>query len=218
MTPGGLSSDKREPTNVEVVAWALASLGGAEDEIHLEDVAAKAFALKPGAFRWDRESYARFIDKDKVRVSLTDAAKAEYGELTRAVGKKIRGVTKPTDWWVLTAAGILWVQQNSARLSGLFGDKPPSLKREVARRLRERLSESELHEGYSKSGHIEPSPFALADLVECSPDASNAVFRARFEALHAQTRLLGDRDLEGFVDAVAEAFRQILGPGGTSNG
>jgi hypothetical protein len=218
MTPGNPRSDKREASSVEVVAWALAGLGGVEDEIHLEDIAAKAFALKPGAFRWDLDNYAHFIDKDKVRVSLTDAAKAKYGELTRAVGRKIRGVIKPTDWWVLTPAGILWVQQNSARLSSVFGDKPPSLRREVARRLRERLSESELYEGYSRSGRIDPSPFALADLVECSPDASSAVFRARFEALDAQTRLLGDDDLGCFVNAVANAFQHILGSGGDSSG
>jgi hypothetical protein len=208
------ASHRREATNVEVVAWALGHLGGVEAQVHLEDVAVKAFALKPGAFRWDLNSYSNHIDKDKVRVSLTDAAKPEYGQLTKAVGKKIPGLSKPTDWWLLTPGGTHWINENAPRLAALFGEKPPALKREVARRLRERLRASELYVEYTESGAIDSSPYALADLVECSPDASNDVFRNRFSTLHAQAALLGDDGLDDFLQRVAASFAAILGSEG----
>src|SRR3989304_336110 len=84
-------------TNVEVVTFALAGLDGASHAIHLEEIAARGFELAPRAFRWDLDQYSTHIDKDKVRVSLTDAQKNKYGSLVRAVGVKRAGISKPTD-------------------------------------------------------------------------------------------------------------------------
>ena len=69
---------KRGPsllTNVEIAILALADLGGVDKSVHLEHIAERAFKLSPGPFRWDLDEYAEQIDKDKVRVSLTDAEK-----------------------------------------------------------------------------------------------------------------------------------------------
>ena len=205
------SRDRREASNVEVVIWALALLHAGEEPVHLEDVAASAFRLKPGAFRWDLEAYAKNIDKDKVRVSLTDAAKPKYGALARGVGDDVAQVSKPTDWWRLTAAGIRWVGENTERLSDVFDQPPPGLKREAVRRVRQRIETSDLFREYLVSGSVPATVYGLADLIECSPDARGSVFQDRFDSLQAQVMQLGDSKLERFLAEVKKANRSILG-------
>jgi hypothetical protein len=197
-------------TNTEIVTYAVALLGGIDRPVHLENVAMKSYELAPGAFRWDLDEYASYIDKDKVRVSLTDAAKIGKGALVRAVGQTKGGRTKKTDLWRLTAAGTAWVTEHGPAIEAATGAGMPALKRGKAHDLRRRISDSDLFRCFHEDGEVDYSPYDLADLLECSPDASNTVFRNRFEALRGQVMLLGDTHLEKFLDACASAHKKIL--------
>jgi len=86
----------------------------------------------------------------------------------------------------------------------------PALKRGKAHDLRRRITDSDLFRLFDDDGAVEYSPYEFADLLECSPDASNAVFRDRFEALRGQVMLLGDAQLEQFLDACAAAHGKML--------
>lgn len=209
MRPKSMSAEP-SLTNIEVVTYAVALLGGVDRPVHLENVAMKSYELAPGAFRWDLDEYASFVDKDKVRVSLTDAEKAGKGALVRGVGQTKGGRTKRSDLWRLTAAGTAWVAEHRAVIEEATGVGMPALKRGKAHDLRRRITDSDLFRGFDDDGDVEYSPYEFADLLECSPDASNAVFRDRFEALRGQVMLLGDVQLEGFLDACAAAHGKML--------
>ena len=165
----------------------------------------------PGAFRWDLEKYAGFIDKDKVRASLTDAEKPKYGNLVRAVGVTKPGVSKRTDLWRLTSDGAAWVLDHEKRIQAVIGGPTPRLKRTRATGLRKRLTSSSLYEEYQRVGRITPDAYAFTDLLECSPDARDSVVEQRFDELEAKTRLLDDGELLDFLHACATAHTDILG-------
>jgi hypothetical protein len=204
------SMSEQSLTNIEIVTYAVALLGGVDRPVHLENVAVKSYELAPGAFRWDLDEYASYIDKDKVRVSLTDAEKAGQGALVRAVGQTKGGRRKRTDLWRLTVAGTAWVAAHRSVIEEATGAGMPALKRGKAHDLRRRITDSDLFRHFDDDGAVEYSPYEFADLLECSPDASNAVFRDRFEALRGQVMLLGDAQLEEFLDACAAAHGKML--------
>lgn len=197
-------------TNIEVVTYAVALLGGVDRPVHLEDVAVKSYELAPGAFRWDLDQYASYIDKDKVRVSLTDAEKDGKGALVRGVGQTKGGRTKRSDLWRLTSAGTAWVAEHRNLIEEATGAGMPALKRGKAHDLRRRIADSELFRRFDDDSVLDYSPYEFADLLECSPDASNAVFRDRFDALRGQVTLLGEPKLEDFLHACAAAHGKML--------
>lgn len=197
-------------TNVEVLTYVLADLGGLESAVHLEHIAARAFELMPGAFRWDLDEFANLIDKDKVRISLTDAEKASHGRLVRAAGVTRAGKSKKTDYWRLTSAGSEWVSAEGTRVADALAGPRPGLKKGRATELRNRVERSALYHRYIRDGGVEYSPFDFADLLECSPDASNRIVSDHFDAFRSQVALLGDDDLDGFLSACATAHARML--------
>ncbi|MEA2396098.1 MAG: hypothetical protein QOJ82_3989 [Solirubrobacteraceae bacterium] len=199
-------------TNVDVVTFALARLHGDEQAVHLERIAVEARALSPGAFRWDLDEYAEFIDKDKVRVSLTDAEKPDKGGLVEGVGARRAGQSKRTDRWRLTASGASWVLANQGRLSEGLASAAPRLKRGKANAIRDRVLRSPLYAEFKATSAVPADPYAFTDLLECSPDAANSVVRQRFDELEAQLRLLGDAELLGFLAACGDANTDMLEP------
>ncbi len=198
------------PTNVDIVVFALASLEGAERSIHLEEIAIEAHRLAPGAFRWDLDKYAERVDKDKVRVSLTDAQKDKYGNLVRAVGPKRQGLSKPTDVWRLSPAGVEWHMENRTRLSEEFGEQQRALKKGRARRVRDRIVHSDLYKEFEKNGRVDYQPFLFADLVESSPDADESVIQQRYDELLSQVVLLNEEGLKGFLENAGKAHADML--------
>ncbi len=204
------SSAESSLTNIEIVTYAVALLGGIDRPVHLENVAVKSYELGPGAFRWDLDEFASYIDKDKVRVSLTDAEKDVRGALVRGVGQTRGGRTKRTDFWRLTAAGTAWIADNREVIEEATGAGMPALKRGKAQDLRRKVAQSELFRRFEEDSQLEYRPYELADLLECSPDASNEVVRDKFEALRSQVLLLHDARLMEFVDACAVAHMKML--------
>ncbi len=207
MTPRQAGADV---TNVEVLTYVVADLGGLESPVHLEQVAVKAFELMPGAFRWDLDDYSTYIDKDKVRASLTDAEKLGHGQLVRSVGVKKQGLSKKTDLWRLTPAGSEWVATNGGRVAEELAVPVPVLKKGRAKEVRRRLQSSELYRRFAEEGEVSYSPYDFADLLECSPDASNQVVVDRFASLQGQVRMLADAELEEFLSSCADVHRRML--------
>lgn len=197
-------------SNVEIVTFTLGNLDGPSHPVHLERIAARAFILAPGSFRWDLDEFAEHIDKDKVRVSLVDAQKEKYGGLVKAVGAKRAGISKPADAWQLTPSGAVWYRENKDRLARGLGTAAPSLKRGRATEVRKRLTQSDLFEEYEQKGEVTENFFAFADLLECSPDASNQVVQEKFDALSSQVQLLNDQGMQEFLDACAQAHSSML--------
>lgn len=199
------------PTNVDIVVFALAQLSPDGQAVHLEYIATRAYELAPGAFRWDLPDYADRVDKDKVRVSLTDAQKEKYGALVEAIAPKRRGLSKPTDAWRLTSAGAEWFLTNQLQLSETFGRAQPTIKRGRASEVLKQVKQSELFKGWASRGEADANPYLFADLLGCSPDARIDVVREKFDRLRAQALLVRDDAIVGFLDAAAEANREMVG-------
>lgn len=205
-----IAADSRPVTNVEIVTFTLGELDSSGRSVHLERIAARAFALAPGAFRWDLDEFSNQMDKDKVRVSLVDAARDKHGGTVEAVGVKKQGISKRADAWKLTPAGAAWYRDNKDRVASALGTSKPSLKRGRAVELRKRLLESELYGEYRENREVISNAFAFADLLECSPDASNRIVQDKFDALAAQVQLLDDQPLMVFLGACAEVHKDML--------
>ena len=199
------------PTNIEIVTYALAELGGVDLPVHLERIASKAYELAPGSFRWDLDEYAELIDKDKVRVSLTDAEKGEKGALVQGIGRSRRGESKRTDLWRITAEGAAWVQANEDRIERALEVSTPRLKKTAANTLRRRLTSTSLFEEFERTGTVAPDPYAFTDLLECSPDAADSIIQQRFDSLRAQVLLLDEPALIRFMDVCSVAHADMLG-------
>jgi hypothetical protein len=200
-------------TNVDVVTYALAQLQGDRKPVHLELIAVKAHELAPGSFRWDLDEFADFVDKDKVRVSLTDAEKPEKGALVKGVGVRRSGQSKRSDLWRLTANGARWLRENEQRVWAGAAGPTPRFKKGKADALRRRVTASKLYLEFEEARKVRPDPYAFTDLLECSPDAADSIVAQRLDDLQAQVQMLEDHDLLAFLVACAEAHSDMLGRG-----
>lgn len=132
-------------TRPEAVTLALYALGGADQAVDTEDIAVRVAELAPGMFAWKK--YADRIDKELVRVALSDARLKKQW----VVGAHEKG------GWTLTPAGQQFAMANESRL----GQQP-----EVRQRGREeqkhnqerlRLLTSPAFERFSEGGAEEIS-------------------------------------------------------------
>jgi hypothetical protein len=99
--------------SAELVTWVVFHLGGDQRRIDTEDVAAKVFELAPKRFAWRK--YPDQINLELVRVYLSDAKKAEHGELLTGSGKT---------GWSLTRKGLEWLDSTRGRLAVLQSHEP----------------------------------------------------------------------------------------------
>lgn len=86
---------------------ALFQCGGDGRVVDTEDVAVAAFKLAPGRFAWRK--YPEQINIELVRVSLSDAKKAEKGELVEGSGNT---------GWSLSPKGLEWAKEAAKRVPG----------------------------------------------------------------------------------------------------
>jgi hypothetical protein len=72
-----------EVSNVDVVVYVLALLGGVEKTVYSEDVAARCYEVAPSRFSWQLPKYRQkgWPDKYIVRAGLEDAKKEKHGAL-----------------------------------------------------------------------------------------------------------------------------------------
>jgi len=208
-------------TNVDLVTYTVAFLGGLENVVHLEEIAVKAYELRPGAFRWDLDQHSSHIDKDKVRVSLTDAVKVAAGKLVEAVGpKKSKSqksavgnrlyASKSTDLWRLTSAGSEWIIANESRIQQALGIQAPQVKKSRANQIRRQVTESSLYTKYVFDGTVDYNLYDFTDLLECCPDVTTRVIRQRFDTLRGQVLQLNDSDLNNFIELCGQHHGRLL--------
>lgn len=185
-------------SNVEIVTYAVFSLGGASKVVDTEDVAIEAHTLAPTRFAWSK--YPEQVNLELVRVFLSDAKKRSHGWLSGS-GK---------DGWSLTPKGLKWAMENESRIRGAGS---------VARARRDRRSASPDERRWRREEQrLRSLPAAQAWLAERrSPTQAQAMEIFRIDSyVNAQmrdlkvTRLLEmfsqDRELLDFVKAAADAL------------
>jgi len=108
-----MKSKQRSLSNHEIVTIAVFVLGGESKQVDTEDVAKEADKLAPGRFTWKK--YRDQIDKELIRVFLSDAKKPKNGGYVAGVGN---------DGWALTSAGLNFARQNVGRLEQNTNSSP----------------------------------------------------------------------------------------------
>ena len=92
-------------TNKDLVLFALYKIGGAEKEVHTEDVAAEVFRYPLGKQRYRWERYAKYPDKERVTRELRRLKNMKGTSFVK--GQVNIGSRKARlDGWMLTAAGV----------------------------------------------------------------------------------------------------------------
>lgn len=190
--------------NRQLVVYALFLLGGDTQRQHTEDVALKCYELFPTSFSWVK--HPQYPDKDIVRVALTDARKMQHGALVTGRAGQKRGLYAKTkrgpvdDGWLLTAAGIRWVQENRDQLERRSGARQSKDHRLLVLKQLKRLREHPLFAEYKRSGaNFTPSIGDLADMLRCRVDADEVVWLKRFGQVRQQAQAATQTDILEFI-------------------
>jgi hypothetical protein len=195
-------------TNVEIVVYVLAMLGGAERTVYSEDIAAKSYALAPSHFSWRRKQYRErgWPDKYVVKTALEDAKKPEYGATVE--GRYALELAK--DGWKLTAAGVKWLRENAQRIEAALNVKRPEIPKKEALRFMRELRGQALFKEFLKSQKVEASStYLFTDMLNCTPDAAPDVVASKFGRSLTMAELVQDADISSFLKACAVAFPQL---------
>lgn len=202
----------RELSNVDIVVYALFKLRGHERKVQTEEVAYKAFSLARERFSWRLTKFRDmgFPDKEPVRVALMDAAKPKNGHLVEGrAGVDAGG--KESDGWTLTSAGAAWIRDNRSRIESWLGLARSSVQPREAGRFQTQLRNEQLFREFQRDGSLKGrSPYLLTDMLSTSPDASPQLIRAKFERLRAIAALVGDDQINNFLNACEIAFSDLL--------
>ena len=199
-------------SNIDVVVYALARLGGATRKVPTELIAHESFALAPDRFSWILEQFRNLPDKYVTKTALEDAAKPKYG--ARVAGRYAREESR--DGWVLTPAGVRWLHSNTPRIEASLAlppDKAPRLPPVDVRRLRSRLDRDPVFAKYAASGTlVGVTRYMLADLLQASPDAPSDLLRSKLDRLISTAELAREAEIIKFFHAIEQHFAHVLRP------
>lgn len=179
-------------TRPEAVALALYALGGADEAKDTEDVAVRVADIVPGMFSWQKKQYRDRIDKELVRVALSDARIKKRW----VVGSHNKG------GWMLSPDGQRFAERNRKYLEGGPVQRGRGRDEQQHQRQRIRLLTSDAFAQYNDGGSE-----AVSD------EASEAFFRvsvyvkgqARERKVMRLVNQFGDdEELGELVNALAE--------------
>ena len=194
-------------SNVDIVVYALASLGGAGKTVYSEEVAATCFQLAPSQFSWRLPQYRKWPDKYIVKTALEDAKKKANGSLV--TGTYALDTSK--DGWRLTPQGARWITDNRDRIEKQLNQTRLVIPKIEADRMKKKLRSDSCFVVFQTKRSLDGvSPYAFTDMLGCSPDASNDIIRQRFDHLLASAELAGDEELSLFLKACANRFSDLL--------
>jgi hypothetical protein len=200
-------AEAKELTNVDVVVYALAVLGGSDHTIYSEDVAARCYDLAPSRFSWRLLKYRKkgWPDKYIVKTALEDAKKDEYGALVE--GSYALDSTK--DGWRLTPKGATWFKANAIRIEQELNSKPQetSVAALDKKRFLRTLQSQQLYKNFVMTGNLNStSRYEFTDMLNCSPDASQDMIISKYNRVRATAELIGNEDVIRFLDACKAAY------------
>ena len=194
-----------ELTNVEIVVYVIARLGGAEITVYSEDIAAKSFELAPARFSWRRQEYIAkgWPDKYIAKTALEDAKKTEYGGLVEGV----YALDPSKDGWRLTSQGAKWFRENCQRIESALNLKQSAVPRIDAERFKRRVRAQPLFKEFLTTRMVATaSLYAFTDMLNCSPDAPPEVVEMKFGRMKAMAELVQDPEISAFVAACVASF------------
>lgn len=177
-------------TSGDVFLWALYELGGADVFIDVEDVYLTAFKLAPKRFGW------------RTRPDLPDRLKGNMALHSADVRDPKLLIKRGPDFRQLTLEGQLWIEQNFDRLAEAF-QKDRVIEAPKGHRSSRLISDamrSDVVVSWLETDTLPDEKWRFADLLHCSPDSAQSVWRSRLETLRSAAYTAGRDDLLKFLD------------------
>lgn len=201
---GKIPTMKAKLPNWEIAVYAVHLLGGESRRVPTEEVAVKCFALAPDSFSWVK--YPQYPDKDVVRFGLVDARKAKNGVLLQGRAGRGRGQVQRTkvgpavDGWMLTQAGVRWIQDNRERVSSELQYREVSDHRQENLHKLARIKDHPVFQKFlEKPEGFSPSLGEMAELFRCRVDADLQTWDKRFQAAGNLAQALNDDGVMAFL-------------------
>ena len=193
-------------TNIDVVLYALYLLNGTRKKVFTEDIAKQSFELAPSRFSWRR--YPEYPDIDPTRKRLYEA-RDERKLITGRAGE-VRG-SKPSDGWIFSPQGILWIEKNKSRLARTFDSKPKPVNRtDLSKKLSELKSSTAYKKFLRDAGCTNIKPYEFTDFLNASLDTPNSILRDRIDKISVLAATSKNKVLLNFIDECKKHFSNLL--------
>jgi hypothetical protein len=179
--------------NQDALVWALWLLGGADEEVDVEEIYLKCFEIAPARLGW------------RTRPDIPDYKKTSKA-LQSVEAKELPGLLHKPDSLHrrLTPEGIAWVERNEPTLQRLYGGEVPvaGSSQGAHEPLRRRLKSSDAYDQFRLEE--DPGLLELAEAFECTPSSPDQVWTGRFVAAERAARVLQDDELADFVSVAKQ--------------
>lgn len=184
-------------SNVVLALAALERLGGAERYIDIEAVTLEAYRMAPDRFSWrTRRDYPSW---ERVRTAFVHANQQEQ---KRAGGSLVVSNTDGSAW-KLTAEGVAFVRNHTARIAGPIAKGGPPRR---TGRLVERVRGIRRHRAFRNfvngTAVADIPRYELAELLLCPPDSPREAVRRKLDAAKAAAVNVGDDEVRRFLEEV----------------
>ena len=197
-------------TNVDVVVYALAILGGADKTVYSEEIAAKCYELAPEKFSWQLQKYKekKWPDKYIVKTALEDAKKKKLGGLVE--GRY--ALEKTRDGWRITIQGMKWFKESQQRIEHVLGSMRAISKKDKSEydRIMQHIAKHKLYKIFSSGQSLTSCTiYQFADMLGCSPDAPIDIIQAKFNRLLSIAQVIDNTSMLMFLNTFCSIFRQL---------
>lgn len=185
-----------EANNQDVFVWALYLLGGADNDIGVEDVCLKCFEIAPARFSW--RTHPELPDGVKGLKALSVAEnKSHVGLILRPNKFNCR----------LTLEGIKWVETYRSILEKNYSKAIVQASKTTNQHERKRY-ELKKSDAWAKF-LIDPSTVEISDAaaaLQCSAASPMSVWSGRVNDLRRTGDLLSDESILNFADFIEAQF------------
>lgn len=195
-------------SNSDIVLYSLSLLDGTTKKVASETIAIKSFELEPSRFSW--RLYPQYPDIEAVRIALFDARKGKNGSLVvgrygKATGKKV------ADGWIFSPEGIVWLENNRARIARALGSNQAPVKRtEVSKKLGD-LESSTAFKKYAKENSCSSVQlYEFTDFLNASLDTPSSILRDKIAKIRALAATGKNQKILDFIEQCEKRFSTTL--------
>lgn len=195
---------KKELANIDIILYALYLLGGTAEKIPTENITLKCFRLAPSRFCWIL--HPKYPDMETVRRALIEARSIKRGGLV--FGR--HGRTKEdqvSDGWILSPAGIAWVEKSKSYIENLLGKKQkPVTRTKIDKRINELENSVAFKKFLKDKGCQNILPYEFTDFLNANLDTPSSILRDRVNQIRAIAKQAKREKIIDFVDKSEKYF------------
>lgn len=186
--------------NPDYIPIALYELGGVGKFVDIENLFMRCYELAPERFKWRNYEFPNYKILSK---ALRDFEERHSGLLIKTPD----GLQRQ-----LSAEGIKWVRRKLPVYEKLMSAEvrePPT--RRPSQRILNDLSNNELFLKYKAGSRLAATKYEIADMLLCSPDSPNLIWKERLETFRSAAEISHRSDLVEFLYLIQEEYPEFFG-------